>query len=163
MIIDIGNKKIKINNDILIPIYDYRQLRPNDCEAGGMLIGSVIRNSNDIIVEDLTLPIKEDIRSRVKYVRSEKHNELLEQKWIESQYTKMYFGEWHTHPQNDPFPSSQDIKNWINLMKKSKTEAEILVFLIAGNASFKVWIGDRKRKNIYQIYEGDYSEFKMVR
>ncbi|SHH76949.1 integrative and conjugative element protein, VC0181 family [Caloranaerobacter azorensis DSM 13643] len=161
MIIDIGNRKIKINNNILVEIYHSRQLNQRDCEAGGMLIGSIIRDSNDIIIEDLTMPIKGDINSRTRYVRSEKHNKLLEQKWIDSQYTKMYFGEWHTHPQDIPFVSLQDIRNWMNLMKESKTETNLLVFLIAGNTVYKVWIGNRIKKSIHQIYEGDYSDFTI--
>ena len=106
MIINLGNYDIKINRDIIRNIYQYRQLKAHAYEAGGMLIGSVVKDSKSIIIEDLTVPIDEDIRSRYSYVRSGKHNDLLEQKWKDSQYTRMYFGEWHTHPQNNPSPSS---------------------------------------------------------
>lgn len=162
MIINIGDRKIKINDEILSHLYDKRQININDYESGGMLIGSIIRGSNDIIIEDLTLPIKEDNRSRLNYVRSEKHNELLEQKWVNSQFTKMYFGEWHTHPQADPLPSSQDVRNWHNLMKESKTETELLIFIIAGIDVFKIWIGDRERLEIYQVYGGDYNGHRIT-
>jgi Dinucleotide-utilizing enzymes involved in molybdopterin and thiamine biosynthesis family 2 len=157
MIFEVENRKIKINDEVLINIFKRRQLHENDCESGGMLIGSIIKDTNDIIIEDLTTPIKDDTRTRIRYNRSQKHNKLLEEKWEKSQYTKMYFGEWHTHPQNDPFHSSQDIKNWMNLMRKSKTDTDILLFLIAGNSSFKVWAGNCKRKMIYKAYEGDYN------
>lgn len=162
MIINIENRKVKISNDVLSYIYSKRQTDANDCESGGMLIGSIIRGTKDIIIEDLTLPIKEDKCTRTSYVRSEEHNKLLEQKWIDSQYTKMYFGEWHTHPQINPFPSSRDIKNWKNLMRQSETETEILIFIIAGINLLKIWIGDRKGMKIYQVFGGDYNGLKMV-
>lgn len=158
MIIDIESRKVKINEDILRIIFENRQLNSEDYESGGMLIGSIIRNSKDIVIEDLTLPIYDDIRSRIKYVRSDKHNEILEKKWIESQHTKMYFGEWHTHPQDSPIPSTQDIKNWKHLLHNSKTRTSILIFIIAGNLAYKVWIGDRNKKRIYKIYEGGYND-----
>jgi integrative and conjugative element protein (TIGR02256 family) len=69
----------------------------------------------------------------------------------------MYFGEWHTHPQEDPFPSQRDIRNWKNLMKKSNTETKILLFIIAGIDIYKIWIGDRERMEIYQVFRGDYN------
>jgi len=158
MIVDIGSRKIKINEDILRIIFENRQSTSKDCESGGMLIGSIIRNSKDIVIEDLTLPTNDDIRSRIKYVRSDKHNDILEKKWIESQYTKMYFGEWHTHPQDYPIPSTQDIKNWKYLLHNSKTETYILIFIIAGNSVYGVWIGDRNKKKIKKIYEGGYND-----
>lgn len=159
MIINIGQRKIKINYEVLSLIYDKRQISVSDYESGGMLIGSIIRGTKDIIIEDLTLPIKEDKCLRTSYMRSEKHNELLEQKWFDSQFTKMYFGEWHTHPQANPFPSSQDIRNWENLMKESKTETKILLFIIAGIDIFKIWIGDRESMGIHQVFRGDYNGF----
>jgi integrative and conjugative element protein (TIGR02256 family) len=73
----------------------------------------------------------------------------------------MYFGEWHTHHQDNPYYSFQDLTNWKKLMKKSETSTDLLVFLIAGISSFKIWIGDRTKITIRQIYEGDYSGFKM--
>lgn len=161
MIINIGERKIKINCEVLSHIYDKRQVNISDYESGGMLIGSIIRGTKDIIIEDLTLPIKDDKCSRLNYVRSKKHNELLEQKWIDSQFTKMYFGEWHTHPQEDPFPSQRDIRNWKNLMKKSNTETKILLFIIAGIDIYKIWIGDRERMKIYQVFRGDYNGFRI--
>lgn len=161
MIINIGDRKIKINYKVLSHIYDKRQVNISDYESGGMLIGSIIRGTKDIIIEDLTLPIKDDKRSRLSYVRSEKHNDLLEQKWIDSQFTKMYFGEWHTHPQADPFPSPQDIKDWKNLMKESNTETKILLFIIAGIDIFKIWLGDRERMQIYRVFGGDYNGFRI--
>lgn len=70
MIINIGERKIKINCEVLSHIYDKRQVNISDYESGGMLIGSIIRGTKDIIIEDLTLPIKDDKCSRLNYVRS---------------------------------------------------------------------------------------------
>lgn len=162
MIMDVEERKIQINKDILCEIYKWRQTGSNDLEAGGMLIGSIIRDSNDIIIEDLTLPIEGDYRSRTSFIRCEHHNKLLEKKWADSQYTKMYFGEWHTHPQVIPNHSSQDMINWLKLMEYSKTDTNMLLYIITGIDVFKIWLGIRKSKIIRQISIGDINEFKMA-
>lgn len=156
MIIDVEERNIQINKDILCEIYKWRQTDFDDLEAGGMLIGSIIRGSKDIIIEDLTLPMEGDYRSRTSFVRCENHNRLLEEKWASSQYTQMYFGEWHTHPQFIPKYSPQDRINWMRLMKGSKTDTNMLLYIIAGIDVFKIWLGVRQKNMIKQISIGGY-------
>lgn len=147
-----------MTSDVLNTIYNMRQINKEDNEAGGMLIGSIIRNTHDIVINDLTVPVDDDYRTRSKYIRNEIHNQLLERKWIESQHTKMYLGEWHTHPQRYPQYSSQDLKNWSELIKKAQTESKVLFFLIAGTCGYKVWKGSRSRNQILLIFEDDFSK-----
>ncbi|WP_165976375.1 Mov34/MPN/PAD-1 family protein [Bacillus salipaludis] len=130
----------------------------SDNESGGMLIGAISDDQKIVMINDLTLPIKEDIQSRFQYIRSEKHNNLLKEKWLASNKTLMYFGEWHTHPQDDPIYSTQDYKNWKMLLNHSNTFTEDLLFLIAGRKHFKIWLGNRKNNKITLLFKGEFSE-----
>lgn len=139
--------KISISNVVIDAIISYRQVNDN-YESGGMLIGSIVENSNKIEINDYTEPLKEDNRNRLFFKRSNKHNDILYNKWKESNFTKLYLGEWHTHPQNIPRPSLIDRVSWNTLLLKSNTESEILIFIIVGISSVEIWIGDRKCKKV---------------
>lgn len=139
--------KISISDVIMNAIIKYRQVN-NNCEAGGMLIGSIVTNSDEIEVYDYTEPLKEDNSNRLSFRRSNKHNEIIYKKWKESNYTKLYLGEWHTHPQEIPKPSLIDIASWKMLLSKSNTESEILIFIIMGTCYVEIWIGDIKSKKV---------------
>ncbi len=144
---------LKINDGIIKTILPYRQISKSATEAGGMLIGSEIIGTHALIVEDLTTPLSCDKRSRIEYIRNKKHNKLLKKKWIQSKFTQMYLGEWHTHPQNNPSPSSHDIDNWQRLMRDAVTETDNLIFIILGIEVLGIWIGNRKNRKIEKIYE----------
>jgi len=47
-----------------------------------------------------------------------------------------YVGEWHTHPESGPAPSSLDFCEWRKICKRRK---EMMLFLIQGTEA--VWMG----------------------
>ncbi|CEP94833.1 MULTISPECIES: Mov34/MPN/PAD-1 family protein [Clostridia] len=138
---------IIINDQVIDIIKKYIQ-SGSKLESGGMLIGSFLVNGNMIEINDITEPQKEDKSSRFGFYRSDKHNELLSFKWKESNYTKMYLGEWHTHPQQIPKPSLVDKSSWKKLLKSSITDSNLLIFIIVGFTCIEVWIGDRSSNKI---------------
>lgn len=139
--------KISIFKSTIDVILKYRQV-DYKFESGGMLIGSIIDNLNEIEIIDCTEPLKEDFRNRLSFSRSNKHNDILKRKWKESNFTKLYLGEWHTHPQQIPLPSTIDKISWTTLLLQSNTESKILVFIIMGTTSMEIWIGDRISQEI---------------
>lgn len=153
-----NNIDFKITNQVITEIYNNRQVKQSDYETGGMLIGSIIKGTNAMIIEDVTLPIESDKRSRFNFFRSSKHNKLLHDKWRSSGFTKMYFGDWHTHPQDIPTPSSQDYSNWRTILIKAKTDATKLLFLIAGKMSYCIWLGERNSHELIKVFEANYNE-----
>lgn len=144
---------ITIKADVINEILKFIQVRVHDNESGGMLIGSILKSSSSLEINDFTIPMMDDKASRYTFKRDKCHNEILEQKWRQSNYTKMYAGEWHTHPQDNPVYSKQDIKNWNNLMKNSETHARTLIFIIAGINTLGIWIGDRVIMEITKVQE----------
>lgn len=150
---------LNVDNKIIEEIRDRRQVKYQDNESGGMVIGSVVNNSNEIEIRDYTLPQIGDYQSRYRFIRKkQKHNALLQKKWLESNGTVMYMGEWHTHPEHDPHYSQQDMRNWRNLLKKSNTFSDYLFFIIGGIDFFRIWIGNRTNGEIVFIYKGAYNE-----
>lgn len=139
--------KISISQTTIDIILKYRQVNDN-YEAGGMLIGSIITNSNEIEINDCTEPLKEDSSHRFGFKRSNKHNEVLNDKWRNSNFTKLYLGEWHTHPQEIPVPSITDKNSWEVLLLKSNTESDILIFVVVGTKFMDLWIGDKINKKL---------------
>ncbi|AZK45337.1 Mov34/MPN/PAD-1 family protein [Paenibacillus lentus] len=153
------NNEILVEEHVIEVIQRLRQEDPTDYESGGMLIGSVLTNSNDVVIRDYTLPLMSDYKSRHRFIRKKQsHNAILQQKWEDSNKTVMYLGEWHTHPEMDPHYSPQDIKNWRKLLDKSNTFSDYLVFIIGGIEIYKVWIGCRRTKDIVLVYKGAYNE-----
>ena len=142
--------QFNISKNVIDTIIKYKQGN-NQSESGGFLIGSISTDGNRIVANDFTEPLETDKRSIFSFNRSEQHNNILNLKWKESNYTKLYLGEWHTHPQDIPMPSFVDKKSWKNLLKKSNTESEFLIFIIVGMETIETWIGDRKLKSIERM------------
>ena len=80
-------------------------------ESGGILLGSKDIASKRYIVEDFTYPDPGDERSPWYFIRKkDPSNEAIREAWEESEGTINYLGEWHTHDEDMPTPSSTDKK-----------------------------------------------------
>ncbi len=106
----------------------FRQLGTTSKESGGILIGE--RRGRYWVVTDITTPMKGDIQSRGQFVRQDPgHIKVSKRISKRSKNIQTYMGEWHTHPQLTPQPSSVDLASW----KSIKIEkGSSLVFLILG-------------------------------
>lgn len=119
---------IVIEQQPLDVMCSFRQHEPHDPEAGGILLG--FRRSDHLHVVDLTVPHAEDSRSRVSFFRSEKaHQRIAMERWRLSGGKLDYIGEWHTHPEKTPTPSSIDLREWRKIAGRSVP----MLFLILGN------------------------------
>lgn len=141
------DRNFEITKDVIETLVSYKQIKKR-YESGGILIASINKLDYKIEVNDCTTPVDEDKRSFFEFKRSEKHNEILNKKWKESNYKKLYIGEWHTHLQNTPIPSFQDRISWKKLIDRSVTDSEYLLFIIVGIESLQIWIGDKEKNNI---------------
>lgn len=133
---------LEIKNSVIEKISKYKQIDIKDREAGGILIGRKMLDSNNYIIDICTEPQKYDKRERYSFLRSKKiHQEILDELWEESGATKSYLGEWHTHPENDPTPSSKDLIEWKKLLFNQTKEVEFLFFIIVGIKNIRVYRG----------------------
>jgi integrative and conjugative element protein (TIGR02256 family) len=112
-------------------------------EAGGVLLGRHLRDGSAIVVDAVTTPIAGDRRARNRFHRAQRrHQAAIDAAWEASEATCTYVGEWHTHPEPVPTPSSIDRADWHRrLLHDCYTEP--LFFIIVGTAAIKAWEGHR--------------------
>lgn len=140
--------QLKISAQALQQMRVFRQLNPADREAGGILLGRLLLDCPDVVVDEITVPMPSDKRSRFAFYRHKRgHQAIIDRRWQESGGTCVYLGEWHTHPQSTPTPSLVDLTDW---KRKLRTDSfgENLYFLIIGMMEARMWFGDRHLKQV---------------
>lgn len=149
----LSNKGIlKISFEAVLKMKSYSQNQNHNLEAGGVLIGRFIKDSKDIVVDKITAPMLNDKRTRNTFVRGVKmHQRVIDSEWVKSNGTLHYLGEWHTHPENYPTPSSIDLKNWKAILKTYTYTSRYLYFVIVGIKEIRIWEGDRKTLEIKKL------------
>lgn len=114
------NRKIKICDQILEEIYSQIQKNDYDPEKGGIIVGRENLNNENIILEYISKPLKNDICTRTRYTRKDEgHLKYFEKLYNENNGVYAYWGEWHTHPEDIPHYSIIDLKNWKRIGKES--------------------------------------------
>jgi integrative and conjugative element protein (TIGR02256 family) len=143
---------VKIAEAALDAFTRFVQFAPDSREAGGVLIGRHILHTSDVVVDTVTTPLKGDRGTRTRFHRHAKgHQEILDRAWAESGGTSVYLGEWHTHPEPTPTPSSIDLGDWARRLRSDTVEAPFLLFVIVGQHDICVWEGSRGALEITQL------------
>ena len=107
-----------------------------DCEAGGLLLGSV--HGVHLLIEQATIPTGWDKRFRYLFERMPfGHEAIAWSRWTASQGTVRYLGEWHTHPEDDPHPSGLDRSEW-NRLSAQRRDKRPMLAVIVGRKSLYV-------------------------
>ncbi|KII31765.1 hypothetical protein A9K79_15710 [Pseudomonas syringae pv. syringae] len=107
----------------------YMQEGPDSREAGGILLGYVRGKHLEII--EATEPSILDRRFRFLFERMpHSHHRLAMKRWRESNGLIRYVGEWHTHPQNYPIPSSIDLREWQKLAVDRRDGRPLLALIV---------------------------------
>jgi len=100
-------------------------------ERGGILIG--LRRGPHIEIKDATLPMKWDFSTLISFKRSPRgHQGVALRRWKESHHTMDWVGEWHSHPEKHPSPSSIDLHSW---RAAAHERGEPMAFVIVGYAA----------------------------
>lgn len=159
--IGINNRCVKIclpNGkvaDILVPVLaeisKWIQDTPDAPESGGFIVGYQHQKTGNISLEAVSHPYESDYRSRIRFeVCDSRHKAFLKRQNRQKSY---YMGVWHTHPQKDPVPSSDDWYDWSETLRVDKTGCQYVFFLIAGTEKWRIWVGDILSKQITEGYE----------
>ncbi len=107
-----------------------------DCEAGGLLLGSV--HGSHMLIEQATVPTTWDKRFRYLFERMPfGHEAIALSRWAASQGTIRYLGEWHTHPEDHPHPSGLDRSEW-NRLSAQRRDKRLMLAVIVGRKSLYV-------------------------
>lgn len=117
----------------------FLQHGPRMFEAGGVLIGRHLIGSEDIIVDQVTTPLRGDKRSRFSFYRAHKcHQHAVDRAWKASGGVYTYLGEWHTHAEPVPTPSGLDERERIRILETARCSHPIF-FVVLGTESARIW------------------------
>lgn len=143
---------VDIKDVVISKMFSYITDHSEELEAGGVLIGYKVKDSNSIVIEDVTEPDTQDERSRFYFVRkSVQHlNTVIKKKKLKS----FCIGNWHTHPFSmNPNPSSVDNNTWNKELIECKSGHGFQIFIICGREGFRVWIGKENDLVIQECQE----------
>lgn len=130
----------------------YRQHDAHQSEAGGVLLGRLLLDCDDVVVDEITEPTRTDRRSWTGFFRSLAHQTLAFQRWRRSNGRCAYLGLWHTHPEDDPRPSGTDLADWRHALARDRYDGTALFFVIVGTQRLRTWQGDQRAAAIQEIH-----------
>lgn len=138
-----SKQRLIITRQAVEQLLAHVQKRCWQCEAGGVLLGRHLLDSDDIVVDEVTSPQPSDRRSRFSFFRSKKHEHIARERWIEEASTLAYLGLWHTHPEDSPTPSPVDRDDWRQAVANDAFDGSRLFFPIVGRKEIRVWTKSR--------------------
>jgi len=143
--LDDGSLLLNFSGDVLQVFDDYAQ-HGGMPESGGLLLGTV--HARGLLVTVATKPTKWDRRFRYLFERLPfGHQSTAHRLWRGSGGLTRYIGEWHTHPQDMPSPSTIDLAEWRKLACVRADERPLLA-VIVGREGLHVELthGDGRRQ-----------------
>lgn len=127
---------LHFSESTLVTFLGHIQVNGSDCEAGGLLLGSV--HGTHMLIEQATIPTAWDRRFRCLFERMPfGHEAIALTRWAASQGTIRYLGEWHTHPEDHPNPSGLDRSEW-NRLSAKRLDKRAMLAVIVGRKSLYV-------------------------
>jgi integrative and conjugative element protein (TIGR02256 family) len=140
------NGKVLIEGGVLDLIFGFQQQRSSTPEAGGILLG--YRRGNHIHVAKATTPQPGDLRMRNRFDRSNQfHQETAMKLWKESGGIVDYIGEWHTHPEVSPLPSTIDLSEWNKIHRARHLP---MIFIVIGKCD-NLWVGAGNENRLFEL------------
>jgi len=125
-----------------------------DSEAGGVLLGRLVIGSDDVVIDVASEPLPNDRRSRFRFFRARASTQaIINAAWRMSRGTRVYLGEWHTHPEDWPTPSSTDLRNWARIARLARYEQGFLLFVVVGRSAARVWELRREDPEPVELHE----------
>lgn len=117
-----------IEKRVLEAIFQFKQVAQNISESGGLLAGYY--KGNDLHVVNFTTPQVKDKKGRFHFHRRDlKHVNQVRQWYIQSGGSINCLGEWHTHPESYPSPSTIDTKGWKRFIKDRNGQQAVFVII----------------------------------
>src|SRR5260221_219252 len=127
-------------SDSVLQVFQSHAQTGSRPESGGVLLGTV--HDRGLMVTEATVPTKWDRQFRFLFERSPfGHRAAARRAWKKSNGVVRYIGEWHTHPQDVPLPSSIDLDEWRKLAKV-RADGRPLLAVIVGRKGLHVELID---------------------
>jgi integrative and conjugative element protein (TIGR02256 family) len=131
----LGGLNITISQSVFETLHRYKQFKPQQHEAGGILLGQI--KGNHVYILRVSVPTKFDKSSRTSFVRSKIIAQIIiDYEFVNSGNRTIYLGEWHTHPEKFPSPSGTDKSMIHDQFKLNKLNEPFILLLIQGIDGF---------------------------
>lgn len=123
-----SEQRLVLTDAVIQHIEKYRQRDSNDAEAGGQLFARI--EGTTVFLTSATGPRRQDSRTRFGF----RPNRRLERKEIATMFKRglHYIGDWHTHPEEHPVPSSEDIASMVETFYRSRHQLAGFIMMIVG-------------------------------
>lgn len=142
----------KLSGTVVAKLLSCAQTADTIPEGGGVLLGRYIIQSPNIIVDRITVPSGYDIRSRFRFFRGFLyHQKIIDIVWKRSKCRFNYIGEWHTHPEPNPYPSTIDLRDWKRRLENDTVDNDSTFFIIVGTNKINVWEGKKSDRKILKL------------
>lgn len=146
-----GDSLVLVERSVLDPICATARCASPALEAGGILLG--YRKGEHIQVMTATHPAALDERRRYSFFRRDpSHQAAASLAWKRSGHTMDWVGEWHSHLEPRPAPSSVDLATW---SKQVRHRRQVMAYIIVGTSD--LWLGllhwGRKAPVVLQVVE----------
>lgn len=136
---DTDSGRIVLQDEVLAVFNRFRQRRRWQAEAGGQLFAR-FEGATTVVVE-ATPPSRFDLRRRMSF---EPHR-AAQQRQIHERFRRglHFVGDWHSHPELDPTPSSLDVTSMKECLRRSRHDLKGLLLIIVGARCDvdNLWVG----------------------
>lgn len=72
-------------------------------------------------------------------------NQFIEEDYEQSEHTRFYIGEWHTHPEDNPTPSAVDYNSIEDNYQTASLVVSFMIMIIVGTEAFHVSVFNGKK------------------
>lgn len=138
MLIELEDTILRIDERAIQLMMNFIQDDHIKPESGGILMGYYI-DDYSFYITDLSTPSESEKSSRFTFVRSFINaKKIIKDLFKTSKGKKIYLGEWHTHPEKYPSPSSIDLESFDDQLKKNKLNSKFIFMIICGTQGLYV-------------------------
>lgn len=139
---------LEVSSEVVEKLYIVsNNTKIEDC---GVFTGSLTRTGSHRINRMSPSCLLADSKSRYACVRNvDIANDFIKNDFLNSNSTRVYFGEWHTHPEEIPYPSSTDISSIVDIYHTSDHPLDIIFFAIVGYKD--IYWGYYDGRNIFKL------------
>lgn len=117
-------------------------------ESGGMLFATI--NNNDIYISVATVPSRED-RSHRFGISMNKNGMQAKINEFYYKHSLHYVGDWHTHPEIKPSPSSQDLSTAKGFLSRQSSLNYFIMIIVSCDSFDKSYFGLCSRNKEYRL------------
>jgi integrative and conjugative element protein (TIGR02256 family) len=127
-----------LSAEVIAHFARHRQHGKIKTEIGGQLFAQFV--NNEVRVVTATGPSASDKRSRFWFMPDQGRQNMEIKRLFEGGLH--FVGDWHTHPEPSPRPSSLDIQSMRDCFKKSRHELKAFLMIIVGCEDFPkgLWV-----------------------